>query len=50
VLLLYTESLGFITVVEVLALAPEAGKGGAAERARTADGADPLDFFGRQVP
>jgi hypothetical protein len=46
VLLLYSESLGFITVAEVLALAPDISEGGASKRARTAEGSDPLDFFG----
>jgi len=45
VLLLYSESLGFITVAEVLALAPDVSEGGASKRARTAEGSDPLDFF-----
>jgi len=46
VLLLYSESLGFITVAEVLVLAPDFSEGGASKRARTAEGSDPLDFFG----
>jgi hypothetical protein len=45
VLLLYSESLGFITVANVLALAPDVSEGGASKRARTAKGSDPLDFF-----
>jgi hypothetical protein len=44
VLLLYSESLGFITVAEVLAVAPDVSEGGASKRARTAEGSDPLDF------
>jgi len=36
VLLLYSESLGFITVAEVLALAPDVSESGASKRARTA--------------
>ena len=43
VLLLYSESLGFVTVAEVLA--PDVSEGGASKRARTAEGSDPLDFF-----
>jgi hypothetical protein len=45
VLLLYTESHGFIAFVEVLALATDVSEGGASKRARTAEGNDPLDFF-----
>jgi len=45
VLLLYSESLGFITVAEVLALVPDVSEGGVSKRARTAEGSDPLDFF-----
>ena len=44
-LLLYAESLGFMTVAEVLALTPDVSEGGASKRARTAEGNDPLDFF-----
>ena len=49
VLLLYSESLGFITVAEVLALAPVVSEGGASKKARTAEGSDPLDFFDSSV-
>jgi len=49
VLLLYSESLGFITVAEVLALTPDVSEGGASKRARTAEGSDPLDFFGSSL-
>ena len=49
VLLLYSESLGFITVAEVLALAQDVSEGGASKRARTAEGSDPLDFFGSSL-
>jgi hypothetical protein len=49
VLLLYFESLGFITVAEVLALAPNISDGGASMRARTAVGSDPPDFFGSSL-
>ena len=49
VLLLYSESLGFITVAEVLALAPDVSEGGVSKRARTAEGNDPLDFFGSSL-
>ena len=48
-LLLYSESLGFITDTEVLTLAPDISEGGASKRARTAEGSDPLDFFGRSL-
>jgi hypothetical protein len=48
-LLLYSESLGFITLVEVLALAPDVSEGGASKRARTAEGSNPLDFFGSSL-
>ena len=46
VLLQYSESLGFISVAEVLALAQDVSEGGASKRARTAEGSDLLDFFG----
>jgi hypothetical protein len=49
VLLLYTESIGFITLVEVLALTPDVSEGGASKRAMTAEGSDPLDFFGSSL-
>ena len=49
VLLLYSESLEFITVAEVLAFAPDFSEGGASKRARTAEGSDPLDFFGSSL-
>jgi hypothetical protein len=49
VLLLYSESLVFITVAEVLALAPDVSEGGASKRAKTAEGSDPLDFFGNSL-
>jgi len=49
VLLLYSESPGFTTVVEVLALAPDVSEGGASKRARTAEGSDSLDFFGSSL-
>jgi len=49
VLLLYSDSLGFITVDEVLALAPDVSEGGASKKARTAEGSDPLDFFGSSL-
>jgi hypothetical protein len=49
VLLLYSESLGFITLVEVLAIAPDVSEGGASKRARTAEGSDPLHFFGSSL-
>jgi hypothetical protein len=45
VVLLYSESLGFITVAEVLALAPDVSEGGASKRAMIAEGSDTLDFF-----
>jgi hypothetical protein len=45
VLLLYSESLGFIIVAELLAFEPDVSEGGASKRARTAEGSDPLDFF-----
>jgi hypothetical protein len=48
-LLLYSESLGFITLAEVLALAPDVSEGGASKRARTAEGSDALDFFGSSL-
>jgi hypothetical protein len=48
-LLLYSESLGFITLVEVFALATDVSEGGASKRARTAEGSDPLDFFGSSL-
>jgi hypothetical protein len=48
-LLLYSESLGFITVAEVLALAPDVSEGGAFKRARTAEGIDPLHIFGSSL-
>ena len=48
-LLLYSDSLGFITVDEVLALAPDVSEGGASKKARTAEGSDPLDFFGSSL-
>jgi hypothetical protein len=48
-MLLYYESLGFITVAEVLALAPDVSDDGASNRARTAEGSDPLDFFGSSL-
>jgi hypothetical protein len=47
--LLYSESLEFITVAEVLALTPDVSKGGASKRARTAEGSDPLDIFGSSL-
>jgi hypothetical protein len=47
--LLYSESLRFITLVEVLALVPDVSDGGASKRARTAEGSDPLDFFGSSL-
>jgi hypothetical protein len=49
VLLLYFGSLGFITVAEVLALVPDVSEGGASMRARTAEGSNPLDFFGSSL-
>jgi hypothetical protein len=49
VLLQYSESPGFITVAEVLALAPDVSEDGASKRARTAEGSDPLDFFGSSL-
>jgi hypothetical protein len=49
VLLLYSESLGFITLVEVLALTPDISEGGTSKRARTVEGSDPLDFFGSSL-
>jgi hypothetical protein len=49
VLLLYSELLGFITHAEVLALAPDVSEGEASKRARTAQGSDPLDFFGSSL-
>jgi hypothetical protein len=48
-LLLYTESVGFITLVEVLALATDVSEGGASKRARTAEGNYLLDFFGSSL-
>jgi len=48
VLLPYSESLGFITVAEVLAIAPDVSEGGASKRARTAEGSDP-HFFGSSL-
>jgi hypothetical protein len=48
-LLLYFESLGFITVAEVLALAPDVSEGGASKRERTAEGSNLLDFFGSSL-
>ena len=45
VLLLYPESLAFITDAEVLALTPDISEVGASKRARTAEESDPLDFF-----
>jgi hypothetical protein len=45
VLLLYSESLGFITVAEVLALAPDVSECEASKRARTAERSDHLDIF-----
>ena len=48
-LLLYSESLGFITDAEVLTLTPDVSEGGASKRARTAEGSDPLDFFGSSL-
>jgi len=42
VLLLYSESLEFITVAEVLALGPDVSEDEATKRARTAEGSDPL--------
>jgi hypothetical protein len=49
VLLLYSESLGFITVAEVLALGPDVSEDEATKWARTAEGSDPLDFFGSSL-
>jgi hypothetical protein len=49
VLQLYSESLGFITVAEVLALAPGVSEGGASKRVRIAEGSDPLDFYGSSL-
>jgi hypothetical protein len=46
VLLLYSESLGLITVAEVFALTPDVSESEACKRARTAEGSDPLYFFG----
>jgi hypothetical protein len=48
-LLLYFESLGFITAAEVLALASDVSEGGASKRTRTTEGSDPLDFFGSSL-
>jgi hypothetical protein len=49
VLLLYSESLGFITVAEVLAFPLDVSEGEASKRARTAEGSDHLDFFGSSL-
>jgi hypothetical protein len=38
--LLYSESLGFITVAEVLALAPDVSEGRASNKAWTGEGSD----------